>query len=43
MDLEGYGVSSKKKAREDDESDVPIKDKNSEGEENFVKVALCNE
>ena len=36
-------MSNKNKAREEDESDVPRKDKKSEGEDKCVKVALYNE
>ena len=36
-------MSNEKKSREEDESDVPRKDKKSEGEDKCVKVALYNE
>ena len=40
LGLKGYGVSFKKKKREEDGSDVPRKDKKSVGEDKSVKVAL---
>ena len=43
MDLKGSGVSNKKKEIEEYESNVPSRNNNSEGEENSVKVAFCNE
>ena len=43
MDLNGSGLSTKKKAIEEYESDVPSKDNKSEGEAKCAAGALCNE
>ena len=43
LDLKGSGVSTGKKAREYDESDVPRENNKSEGKSKYVKVPLCNE
>ena len=41
LDLKRSEVSNKKNTREEDEYDVPMKDKKSEGKEKCVKVVLC--